>query len=79
MGFSVLRIEGHSPLYARASQLNSAFLLAFVTTPINSAHSMRLCMQAMCFLHMRMTNDKVKVVNNASGKCLAASSPQTGM
>ena len=36
-------------------------------------------MQAMCFLHMCITNNKVKVVNNASGKCLAASSPQTGM
>ena len=43
---------------------------------------MRYAMHAghvLSFLHMRITNNMVKVVNKPSGKCLAASSLQTGM
>ena len=65
------------------SVTNIAFVLAFVTTPIDSAHSMlALCIQALCFLLMCITSNNyglIKVVNNANGTRLAGGYPQTGM
>ena len=60
------------------SATNSAFLLAFITTPIDSAHSMRRpCLSAHA--HNIEYYGLVKVVNTASGTHLAGSYSQTGM
>ena len=62
------------------SVTNSAFLLAFVTTPIDSAHSMHYTCRPCASAHMHNKYYVlVKVVNNASGTRLAGSYPQTGM
>ena len=76
----MFRIEGYGP---RAST-NGAFLLAFVTTPIDSAHSMHYaCTAAGLVLSAHAHNTEyyglVKVVNNASGTRLAGSYLQTGI
>ena len=59
---------------------NSAFLLAFVTTPIDSAHSIDQCIvHAGLVLSAHAHNIEycglVKVVNNASGTRLAGAKP----
>ena len=66
------------------SVTNGAFLLAFVTTPIDSAHSMHYaCTAAGLVLSAHAHNIEyyglVKVVNNASGTRLAGSYSQTGI
>ena len=72
----MFRIEGYGP---RAPQISvSAFLLAFVTTPIDIAHSMYHACKALCFLLCEYYG-LVKVVNNVSGTCLAGSYSQTEM
>ena len=63
---------------------NGAFVLAFVTTPIDSAHSMHYaCTAAGLVLSAHAHNIEyyglVKVVNNASGTRLAGSYSQTGI
>ena len=59
------------------SVTNSAFLLAFVTTPIDSAHSMyyayRPCAFCSCAYGL------VEVVKNANGTRLAGCYPQTSV
>ena len=73
LDFSVLWIWGTWS----TSIINSAFLLAFVTMSIDSAHSMHYACRP-CHARSKYY-ELVKVVNNASGICLAASHPQTGM
>ena len=53
---------------------NSAFLLAFVTTPIDSAHSMHASLVLSAHAH---NYGLVMVVNNANGTRLAGSYSQT--
>ena len=66
------------------SVTNGAFLLAFVTTPIDSAHSMHYARTAAGLVlsahaHNIEYYGLVKVVNNASGTRLAGSYSQTGI
>ena len=61
------------------SVTNSAFLLAFVTTPIDSAHSMHAGLVLSAHAHSIEYYVLVKVVNNASGTHLAGGYPQTRM
>ena len=56
------------------SAINGAFLLAFVTTPINSAHSMHYAgLVLSAHAHNIEYYGLVKVVNNASGTRLTGS------
>ena len=74
---SRFRIEGYGP---RASQI-VPFLLAIVTTPIDSAHSMHYASGLVLSAHAHNIEyyGLVKVVNNASGIRLVGSYSQTGM